>query len=180
MNCSIVIYLLRYKSYFMFFPQIYNSWKPKQFEKYEMLAKQIDLKKLFHKKRVLDIASGPCWFEEFLSAQSIDVSNFIAVDKNLKHLLERNAQVPAICADVGNFHIDDKFDVIIAMDCLHLFGFDFSAHLKKNSVVLASMFFSSGMEEKRKLLWKKLKGLKIQKEIIAEGEENELFLLAVA
>ena len=71
----------------MFFPQIYNSWKPKQFEKYEMLAKQIDLKKLFHKKRVLDIASGPCWFEEFLSAQSIDVSNFIAVDKNLKQIL---------------------------------------------------------------------------------------------
>lgn len=170
----------------MFFEEIYESWKPKQFKKYEELSRHVDLKKLFHKKRVLDIASGPCWFEEFLSSRSVDASGFIAVDKSMKHLLERTAQVPAICSDIKKLEKPgvSLFDAIVAIDCLHLIDFDFKKYMKKNGIVVASLFFSSDMEGKKALLKQKLKGLKIVKEIIIkEGPaykagENEIFVLA--
>src|SRR3989338_425861 len=112
----------------MFFEHVYKSWKPKQFAKYEQLSKQVDLKKLLHGKKVLDIACGPCWFEEFLSKQKIDVSNFLCVDKSQKHLGEKKVDVKTLETDVSDLSLPEKFDVIVALDCLHLFDFDFKKY----------------------------------------------------
>ncbi len=163
----------------MFSEKIYGSWREKQFAKYEQLDNKINLKKLFHKKKVLDIASGPCWFEEFLLSQRIDVSNFLCVDKSEKHLNEKNVDVKTLEADARNLELSEKFDAIVALDCLHLFDFYFDRYLNSSAFVLASMFFNrQNLEERRKLLRQKLKGLKIQKEINVKGDENEIFILA--
>ncbi|GEM_PF-1825144 len=172
----------------MFFESVYKSWKPKQFAKYEHLSKQLDLK-IFDGKKVLDIASGPCWFEEFLAKQKIDVSNFLCVDKSEKHLKEKNVAVKILAADASSLSLPGKFDAIVALDCLHLFDFDFRKYLKKNSFVLASLFFNKqNIEERRNFLKQKLKWLKIKKEIVIQEEptyekrlsvsESEIFILA--
>jgi len=161
----------------MFFSKIYKSWRNIQKEKYEKIFDSIKFE--LENKRILDIGSGSCYLEEFLSNKGI--RNIIALDIDRGMIEQRDIDIPLILADGNSLPFKDYvFDLIISIDSIHLIKKnDFSGILKKNGFVLFSIFFNKeNYEEKKNLLKEKLKSFEIINEFEIKGRENEYFVLA--
>ena len=150
----------------MFSSQIYESWRSAQNEKFAFLLEHIP--NLFT-DTVLDLACGQNFLKQFLESKNIGCK-----------VIGADIEGGDVVADANNLpFVDGSFEKIICIDALHLFGNDFQRILKRNGTILAGIFFNNeSFEEKRRLLLKKLDGLKIIDELIFIGKENELFIVA--
>jgi len=161
----------------MFSSKIYKSWKNIQKDKYENIFDSIKFE--LRNKRILDIGSGSCYLEEFLSNR--DIRNIIALDINKEMIRQSNIDTPIIVADGNELPFKNSvFDLVISIDSIHLIEKnDFKRVLRKNGFVLLSTFFNKeNYEEKKNLLKEKIKSFEITKEFAIEGKENEYFVLA--
>jgi 2-polyprenyl-3-methyl-5-hydroxy-6-metoxy-1,4-benzoquinol methylase len=100
-----------------FSTDIYESWREKQFEKYEDLLPK--LKK--HLKRgysVLDIGIGKAWLEEFLENHGIRFKEVVGIDNDERMTLPQRKGITYFITD--EFLTSKKFDLVICFDTLHL------------------------------------------------------------
>ncbi|MBS3060626.1 MAG: methyltransferase domain-containing protein [DPANN group archaeon] len=97
--------------------QIYESWRPKQFEKYEDLWETLEFY-MHDKKSLLDIGIGRAWFEDFLDFKQHGIKRIVGVDVSDEAIGKRKPNIEYHVTD--NFVTDEKFDLIICIDAYHL------------------------------------------------------------
>jgi 2-polyprenyl-3-methyl-5-hydroxy-6-metoxy-1,4-benzoquinol methylase len=148
---------------------IYESWRKKQWEKYEDLFPKIKN----HLKRewtVIDIGIGPGWLEELLWENGFKFRKIVGVEPD-KKMVERKPYIKYHITQ--NFRTREKFDFLICFDTVHLI--DDPIHLlglvKKKGHVL----FSVPMRFKKKLDFLDVKPIK--KGMIGK-EEKDYFIFA--
>ncbi|HIH21390.1 MAG TPA: class I SAM-dependent methyltransferase [Candidatus Diapherotrites archaeon] len=100
-----------------FFDKIYDSWKPKQLEKFEQL---LPILKPFIRSShsLLDLGIGRAWFESFLLDRSIRLSRIVGADINQFLVSPRLSWVQYEFSK--NFQTQEKFDWVVCFDSLHL------------------------------------------------------------
>jgi len=77
-----------------------------------------------------------------------------------------------------DFFSDKIFDAVVCMDTLHLLkDKDIIKFLKKDGLILVTMFFSS-LEEKRRLVLSSLKECEVIQEFTIMSKEKEYVVLA--
>jgi hypothetical protein len=138
-----------------FFSKIYTSWKPLQKRKYKKILAIVKPKGL-----TLEIGASA-------------MLNCIHIDIDPDEL--KKAKGVKILAD-GNFLPFKKntFDTIVCIDTLHLLQKNFIYALKKNGLLILSIFYNKEKFSNRKSLLEKFsKGAKGQLYEIP-GKENEL------
>ncbi len=151
----------------MFSSEIYESWRAAQSEKFAFLLERIPD---FFSGTILDVGCGKDFLKDYLKEKKIDCT-IIGTDVNGGDVIADANDLP---------FANESFDKIICIDSIHLFNNDFQRILKKNGTIIVGIFFNdSSYEEKRKMLLKKLDGLKILNEFIFSGREKELFVVAV-
>ena len=164
----------------MFFSKIYRSWKEIQEEKYRRILLGFDselLGKAFS-GRVLDVGSGSGFFELFLKEQGFNLSKWVCLDPDIDMLRESGFE--RMLGD-GN-HLPFKpggFDCVVCLDSIHLIREDFFWILRPGGFALVSIFCNQGnLEDRRKFLRERTKGLETLGEFQAGGRESGIFILA--
>ncbi|MFH0715021.1 MAG: methyltransferase domain-containing protein [Candidatus Diapherotrites archaeon] len=100
-----------------FFEQLYPEWKSVQREKYEQLFPQI-LAFLPSNAEWLDVGIGKGWMEEFFRKKGVQFKRVVGADISEEAVAPR---VPWIeYALSKNFKSEEKFDVVVCWDALHL------------------------------------------------------------
>lgn len=162
-----------------FSPEIYDSWHDIQREKIEKIFQILGEGFLDSLKgrKILDVGAGSGVLEEFLARQKIEA---IAAEPDMKMAASSKSKKNFVLAkgEEAPFR-KGSFDVIFAIDSIHLIKrVDFDS-LKKDGVVVVTTFFNDGnFDSKRKMVLKKLRGLKIEKEFSVETREKELVVVA--
>jgi len=150
----------------MFSPQVYGSWKSKQFEKYEELL-QVLLELLPKKLRVLDIGVGKAWFEEFLLDNGFCFSRVVGVDVSEEMIEPRKSFVEYHLTN--DFKTSEEFDLLVCFDSFHLLPEGYLSRFKARFVLVS-------VPERFSATLKRVKG-----EIIREGfvgkQEKDVFVL---
>ena len=161
----------------MFFSDIYSSVEQNQREKLSLLSERLDFS--FLRGRILDIGCGTCVLESFLEEKGFDLSGFVCIDPDPKMLSQNRSSARPVQASYESFSPECEFDAVVCIDSIHLFKGDPARHLKKNGFLLASIFFNPGnLEEKRRLLLKRLESCEIVQELFIPAKESEFFVLA--
>lgn len=156
----------------MFSYKIYKSWKRIQMKKFKEIVERVG-KDIFKKEFILEVGSGPGYFEEFISNTKI-----FCLDKNLESL-RKNQSKYKILGDGDKLPFKRVFDVIICFDTFHLIdGKDFVNVLKRGGLVIGSMFFNreNKMDRLREILTK-LRDFKILDIFDIGGEEREVVVV---
>lgn len=168
----------------MFFSRIYGSWKEIQEEKYRRILLGFDsglLGKAFS-GRVLDVGSGSGLFERFLEEQGFSLYKWVCLDPDHDMLRESGMKTGFrnILGDGNHLPFSPEgFDCIVCLDSVHLIMEDFFWVLKPGGFALVSIFCNPGnLEEKRKFLRDRMRGLETLGELQAGGRESEIFILA--
>ena len=100
-----------------FFDKIYDSWKPKQLQKFEALRPFFKMH-LKEKHSILDLGVGRAWLETFLQDRAFKLGRIVGVDIN-EFLV--NPKMPWINYEFSkNFQTSEKFDWVVCFDSLHL------------------------------------------------------------
>lgn len=154
----------------MFFSKVYGSWKKIQEDKYAAILENFPQA---FSGRVFDIGSGPCFLKEFLLRKGVNV-DMISAD------IENSENIDVLCDGSVLPFKSSCFDAVVSIDSMHLIKTrDFARVLKKNGLVLFSIFFNrENFPERKKLLESKLYGLEIISEKTIIGKENEYVVLA--
>jgi len=102
-----------------FFDKVYESWKPKQLQKFEQL---LPFLKMHLKKEhsVLDLGVGKAWFESFLLDRDFKLGRIVGVDVNEFLVNPKRSWIQY--AFSKNFQAKEKFDWVVCFDSLHLFS----------------------------------------------------------
>ena len=103
----------------LFFDKVYESWRPKQLQKFEQLRPflKMHLKK---EHSILDLGIGRAWFESFLLDRDLKLGKIVGVDLN-EFLV--NPKLSWIQYEFSkNFQTKEKFDWVVCFDSLHLFS----------------------------------------------------------
>lgn len=165
----------------MFFPEIYESWKDVQRQKYEgmlnILGKEF-VKSLFAGRRVLDMGAGFGYFEDFLHESRIK-TNIIGVDRDMR--AAGRCRVPLVVGNANRLPFKSGvFDIILSIDSFHsIKSSDFSRVLRKKGLALITMFFNEYNYEKIcEEVKEKLLGFEIICAFEMRGKENEYVVLA--
>lgn len=101
-----------------FFDKIYDSWKPKQMQKFEHL---LPFLKMHLKKEhsVLDLGIGRAWFESFLTDRGFRLGKITGVDINEFLVAPKISWIKYEFSK--NFQTQEKYDWVVCLDSLHLF-----------------------------------------------------------
>ena len=100
-----------------FFDKIYDSWKPKQLEKFEQAFPLLKMH-LKEKQAMLDLGIGKAWFECFLYDRGFKLGRIVGVDINELLVKPRLSWIEYKFSK--NFQTSEKFDWVVCIDSLHL------------------------------------------------------------
>ncbi|MBI2578234.1 MAG: class I SAM-dependent methyltransferase [Candidatus Aenigmarchaeota archaeon] len=161
----------------MFFSEIYGSWRKIQEEKYEGLWSILgrDFFAAFEKRRVLDLGCGSGYFESFLRSRGVN-AGIISVDVEFTKKVS-----PFVIADGDSLPFrDGSFDIVVCVDTAHLLGgSDFRRVLRKNGILLMSVFFNgTNYGERAEMLKEKLGGFEILLEFETGKRERDCVIVA--
>lgn len=100
-----------------FFDRVYESWKPKQLEKFERL---LPFFKMHFKpsSSILDLGVGRAWFESFLLDNDLRLGKVVGVDLNELLVKPRLKWIDYRFSK--DFNTEERFDFIVCIDSLHL------------------------------------------------------------
>lgn len=146
-----------------FSTKIYEAWHKKQLQKYKDIFPRI---KRYLKKdmTVIDIGIGPGWLEEFLRDKGFKFKKIVGVDTDPKIVEPRKWYVEYHITD--HFSTDEKFDLLICFDTLHL--------IKRPKKKLLNMVKPNGFALfSLPLKFKRIFDLFVDQEIIEAGEMGE-------
>ena len=149
---------------------IYSSWQSIK----RHLGSTVD--EIFRGKLVLDIGCGFGYFEKSFNGK------FVGLDNDLAMLRGNVAIFPRVLGDGDNLPFKaEAFDTVISIDTMHLLkNDDFSRVLKQGGTALLSVFFNNdNYLDRRDMLLKKVKNMKIIKEFDILGREREFVVVAV-
>lgn len=132
----------------MFSKSVYPSWKAKQEEKYGDILKALTANDIRLHGSMLDIGIGDGWFEDFLAKGGIRLDRIVGVEPedNIKHL-------PNVgYAFARRFETDERFDIVVCIDALHLVDYDITHFAKPGGVIIACvpLSFAGALEKLNK------------------------------
>lgn len=101
----------------LFSPEIYDSWKSKQIQKYRELEKDLS-SYLGGSERALDIGIGKAWFWKYLKEKGYDfeIVKGVDVSKEATEPEKENIKYTYSCDP----SLKDEFDLIVLLDSAHL------------------------------------------------------------
>jgi len=100
-----------------FFDRIYESWKPKQLEKFEQILPFFKMH-FKEKSSMLDLGIGRAWFEGFLLDKGFRLGKVVGVDVSELLVKPRLSWIDYRFSK--SFETEERFDCVVCIDSLHL------------------------------------------------------------
>jgi len=160
-----------------FFPAIYGSWEDMQKEKFRMIFGKLgdNFIRSMKNKKILDIGAGAGYLGDFLAEKGIE--NIIALEPDRKMPGTKNSFIHGKAEDMP--FKPATFDFAFIIDTIHLAKRIDASCLKKNGIVVVSLFCNDeNIEEKREMMLEKINDFEMQTEFTTDTREKEIVIIA--